>query len=226
MKMTTFCGLVLATAFTLLGTTVRAAVVTIFTETAGTGAGTLSFANTPWDNPTFTFTGSGDTRSTTASTGYAGASGGRNVFLTNNGAAFLQISGINTTGFVESSFVLSFGAYKNTNASDLSELSVEYSSDGVNFSGLSVPTQPVGPGTANWRLITIEPAFMPSTSDLSLRFTNTGTGPQFRIDDISLYATAVPEPSSMALLSVAGVGSLAARRFRKKRSRAEEAVSA
>jgi len=52
------------------------------------------------------------------------------------------------------------------------------------------------------------------TARITNYFSSGDTG-GFRINGT---VTAVPEPSSMALLSVAGVGSLAARRFRKKRS--------
>jgi hypothetical protein len=46
------------------------------------------------------------------------------------------------------------------------------------------------------------------------------------IDNFSISATAVPEPTSLALLGVVGVGGLAARRFRKKHNSNNETIAA
>ena len=58
------------------------------------------------------------------------------------------------------------------------------------------------------------------TDDGSSPISATGT---WRFDMVTVSGTAVPEPTSMALLAVAGLGGLIARRFRKK---ASPAVSA
>lgn len=187
----------------------------IFSENVGTGTGTLSYAANTWQT-SLTFTGLGDTRDTTVSTGYAGASGGRNVFLTTNAIPrTLVISGINTTNYVPGTFDLSFGAYKSTNASNMSELVLEYSDDGVNFFSLAIPAQPTGSGTSNWRLISFTGLSLPTVSDLRLRWTNTAaSGPMFRLDDITLQAVnAIPEPSSILVL-LGFVGMVAVRRKR------------
>lgn len=186
----------------------------VFSENVGTSSGEKSFATNDWQTPSLSFTGTGDTRSTTPSTGYTGASGGRNVFLTTGGTRSLTISGIDTTGLVANSFVLSFGAFKSTTASNMTELQISYSSDGVNFNNLITPAQPTGSGTANWRLITLNGITLPTVSNLRLRWLNTAaSGPQFRLDDISLSATAVPEPSAFLLVgSIIGAGLLRRRR--------------
>lgn len=179
---------------------------TIFTETIDvniTPAGTQSFANTVFDNASLSFSGTGDTRTSTGSTGYTGASGGRNVFLTNNGTASFQIANINTTSYTNLS--LSFGAYKSTVASDLSELVLEYSTDGIAYTTISFPAQPTGSGTAIWRLI--GPISLPmaaeGASNLRLRWRNSSTTPQFRIDDITLTGTIVSAgPCSLQIVSI------------------------
>lgn len=175
----------------------------IFVETFGTVSGTTEIEDHSFDNePTLSFSGTGDIRSTTESTGYVGASGEANVFLTGGSERSLIISGIDTSSFDPSSFVLSFGAHKNINASDMSELVVSFSTDGDSWTDLSFPAQPTGSGTSNWRLVTISDASMiPASETLSLRWVNTatppsGTNPQFRIDDITL----IPEPSTYAAL--------------------------
>jgi hypothetical protein len=135
-------------------------------------------------------TGTGDLRESAVSTGYAGATGNANVFLTTGGTRFFEISGISTLTCTD--LVLSFGAWKQTSASDMTELIFEFSTDGISYTSISIPPQPTGSGTANWRLITLNlPLAASNQSNLRLRWTNTetGTSPQFRIDDISLSGT-------------------------------------
>jgi hypothetical protein len=179
----------------------------IFSETFGSPTGTSTFAAfTGYTNGVgLSFSGTGDIRDTTLSN-YGGASAGGNVFLTNNGTSSLQINGINTQGYDPTSFVLAFGAYKSAIASDLTNLVIAYSTNGTTFFNLSptVPAQPTGSGTAIWRPLSIVPTNLPASSSLSLRFTNTSTTSQVRLDDISLSATAVPEPSSIAFIIASG----------------------
>lgn len=165
---------------------------TIFAETMGAVGGTTSIAThetaNGFDNTVFTMSGTGDLRSTSASSGYSGASGSANVFLTNNGTSNFQIATIST--LTCSDLVLSFGAFKSTTASNMSELVVEFSTDGVSYTPVAIPLQPTGTGTAVWRLITVNlPAAAGNQANLRLRWTNSASGtgsPQFRIDDVSL----------------------------------------
>jgi len=162
---------------------------TIFTETIGTPSGTTAIASyLGWSNPGFTFTGTGDVRNTTVSTGYAGASGGGNIFLTNSGNPTFQIAGVNTSSYSAASLVLSFGQYKNTIASNGTEMTVEVSSDGTTYSLLTFPARTTGSGTANWVFLTASGS-IPATPNLRIRFTNTSLTPQFRVDDIVLTGT-------------------------------------
>ena len=163
-----------------------------------------------------TFSGTGDVRNTSPSN-YSGASAGGNVFLTNNGTSTLQISGINTLGYASSSFGLSFGAFKSAIASNLTELVIAYSTDNTTFFNLSpsIPAQPTGSGTAIWRLLSITPTNLPLSNSLSLRFTNTSSSSQIRLDDIVLTGTAVPEPSVVMFLGIIGTAGAVGRAVRK-----------
>lgn len=156
----------------------------IFSENMGTPSGTTTIAANIFQNSGFTFTGTADVRSTTVSSGYTGASGGGNVFVTNSIGRFFEISGINTTGY--SDLALSFGQYKSTSAGS-NELVVEVSPDGTTYTPLTY-SRATGSGTSNW--LKIEPAgTIPSAANLRIRFTQTSTGPQFRIDDVVLSGT-------------------------------------
>jgi len=166
---------------------VTASAVTLFTETVGTPSGTTAINSyTGWSNPGLTFSGTGDVRNTTQSTGYAGASAGGNVFLTNTAGINFQIAGIDTTGYT--SLTLSFGVFKSTTASSGADLIVAVSSDGVTYTPLTFTALPTGSGTAVWALRTAT-GTIPSTANLRIRFTQNGTATQYRIDDVTLTGT-------------------------------------
>ena len=158
--------------------------------TVYTGWGTsLTFGATISASPTMS---AADVRTNSVSSGYTGASGGSNVFITSTIGKNFQISSISTIG--KFNLKLSFGALKSTTASNMSELVLEFSIDGTNYIPLIIPIQPTGAGTGVWRLI--PPISLPSSADnvsnLRLRWRQTST-PQFRIDDIKLtYETALP----------------------------------
>lgn len=189
----------------------------IFSESFGTIVSTTLIAAHQladgFDNPLLDFSGTGDLRATTISSGYVDASGGANVFLTpTTPARTLEIGGISTVGVSAPRIDLSFGGYKSNTASTFSELTVEFSLDlGATWTPLAVPPQPIGTGTTGWRSIEIEDTGIPTgAASVSLRFTNTAeSGPQFRLDDIEL--STVPEPS-VALLGGLGLLALVRRR--------------
>lgn len=161
--------------------------VTIFSETIdlnNTPSGTQSITNTNFDNSDLTFTGTADTRTSTGSTGYTGASGGRNVFITNTVTRDFLISGVNTENFTD--LQLSLGHYKSTTAGN-NELIIEVSENGIDFTPLSY-SRPTGAGTASWILITPS-GTIPSTTNLTIRFRQSSGTTQFRIDDIVLSGT-------------------------------------
>jgi hypothetical protein len=174
----------------------------VFTESIGTVSGTTAIsaheAANGFDNDAFTMSGTGDIRNTSSSTGYTGASGAANVFLTTSNNNF-QIADINTTG--SSNLSLSFGVTKSTTPSNGSELVVEVSADGISYSALTISSLPTGSGTATplWYYRTATGS-IPAVADLRVRFRNTSSTVQFRIDDISLTGDA----SSTATISADG----------------------
>lgn len=93
------------------------------TETFGSPSGTISIGGyMGYANPTVSYSGSGDIRSTSVSN-YSGASGGGNAFLTNNGSSSLSLSNIQLVNS-STSGTLCFGVFKSTTASNGSELSI------------------------------------------------------------------------------------------------------
>ncbi len=163
---------------------------TVFNETIGTPAATTAVGTyTGYSNyPTLTYTGTADVRTSTPSTGYAGATGSGNVFITSTSGINFEISNINTSSYT--SLALTFGHFKTTTASNGSELVIEVSSDGATYSALTF-TRPTGTGTASW-ILASPTGTIPSTSNLRIRFRQTSsTGVQFRIDDIKLTGTLI-----------------------------------
>lgn len=178
---------------------------TVFAETMGsvpaTTAISLHEANNGFDNDLFTMTGSADVRNTQSSLGlYANASGGANVFITNSPGRDFMISGINTSNYINPA--LSFAIFKSTIASTASDLSVQVSSDGINYYSLSFPPLPSGSGTANWYYRTAT-GTIPAVSNLRIRFLQNGNITQYRIDDILLsHAGEVPAITASGPLTV------------------------
>lgn len=165
---------------------------TVFSENVGTPAGTTAIASHTFQNtPALTFSGTADVRNTTVSSGYVGASGGGNVFFTNTVGRDFIISNINTTGY--SALTLEFGHYKSTTAAN-NELVVETSPDGVTYTPLTY-TRPTGAGTSTWLLVTAS-GTIPATANLRIRFRQTSSTIQFRLDDIRLYGTVSCTPAA------------------------------
>jgi hypothetical protein len=158
-----------------------------FTESIGTNTGTISIAahetSNGFDNDSLTMSGAGDIRNNQNSVGYQQASGGSNVFITTTPGTDFQIAGINTLdGY---NFQLNFGIFKSSNGSSGSELVVEVSSNGSSYNQLSFPALPTGSGTAIWYYRTAS-GIIPATSNLRIRFRQTSSTSQFRIDDVKL----------------------------------------
>ena len=158
--------------------------VTLFSENMGSPSGTTGTASNVFQNSGLTFAGTADVRATTASSGYTGASGSGNIFITNGVGINFTISGINTTG--STGLSLTFGHYKSTSASN-NELVVEVSADGTTYSPLTY-SRPTGSGTAAWLKISPTGA-IPSAANLRIRFRQTSSTAQFRIDDVVLSGT-------------------------------------
>ncbi|ACB73965.1 hypothetical protein Oter_0676 [Opitutus terrae PB90-1] len=177
----------------------RAQPTVLFHENMGSPAGNTAVSTHLFENSSeLSFAGNADVRTTSASTGYASASGAGNVYLTSSGDKWFEISGISTIGYAPESFTLSFGAHKSKQESNLTELTLAYRASASDYVWVSLPAQPTGSGTAVWRLITLDTLDLPATNDLSLRWSSVSTSTAFRIDDVTLSATAVPEPSAYA----------------------------
>ncbi len=165
--------------------------VTLFSENMGTPSGTTAIASHTFQNTGHAFSGTADVRNTTPSTGYTGASGGGNVFVTGTVGRDFMIAGINTSG--HTGLTLSFGHHKSTNDSS-NQLVVEVSDDGTNYTQLTY-TRPSGAGTSTWLKIT-PTGTIPSTPNLRIRFGQTSGSAQFRIDDVTLTGTPAATPGS------------------------------
>ncbi|HMP77631.1 MAG TPA: fibronectin type III domain-containing protein, partial [Kiritimatiellia bacterium] len=177
---------------------------TLFSENMGTPSSTTAISANTFENASLTFTGTADVRSTSSSTGYTGASAGGNVFITTTVGTFFQIAGVNTVGY--QNLALSFGIYKSTTAGTGADLVVEVSADGSSYTALSYTALPSGSGTAGWYYRTAT-GTIPATANLRIRFRQTGTATQYRIDDVQLtgsgsqVTTATVTPSSGAICS-------------------------
>lgn len=193
------------------GTSVNAQ-TTIFSENMGTPTGTTAIATyatgtapaTFQNKATLTYTGTGDMRATSVSNTYTGFSGGGNAYLTSPGPKEFQIAGINTTGY--STFTLAFGVSRSSATQTLSELSLQYSSDGTNYSAITVPVQTAASG---WIKLTLENLSLPAVANLRLKWTNTSTtvsgGQQLRIDDVSLIGASATDTTPPLLSTLSPV---------------------
>jgi len=127
------------------------------------------------------YTGTGDMRTTTVSTGYVGASGSVNVFLSNTTTAeYFQIDGLNSSAYSAANLQLKFGYLANSVAN--AGLIVEVSTDGSTWTPLTYTTNT----NTSWNLVTIGGGVIPSSATLSIRFTQPTLTAQIRIDDVSL----------------------------------------
>ena len=167
--------------------------VTIFTENFGSPASTTAVSSyTGYQNyATQTYAGTADVRSTQPSSGYTGATGLGNLFISYSGSVgtYLIISGINTLNY--NTLSLSLGLMKTTIASKGAELGIQTSTDGATWTDMTF-TMATGGGTANVYSLFTPTGTIPSTANLRLRFImkTVVTGLQFRIDDIKLTGIA------------------------------------
>lgn len=193
----------------------------VFSESFGvSGGGSSLDLFSGFDNGlpvAFSSVDGADVRDSSSSAGeYSGASGGNNVFLSDNTEGF-TISGISTAGF--SDLFLSFGgneAVGGTTGLDNTMLTVEFSTDGATFVDV-----PFSAGDSNgWSSIKMSSAVgsLPTAVSLTLRLTSTVVSTQdLRIDDMAIEGraiAAVPEPTAALLgsLLVGALGMTVARR--------------
>ncbi len=152
---------------------------TFYSENMGTATGTVLISANVFENAApILYSGTGDVRSSAASSGYNGASGVRNVFLTNTAGKYIQIDGLNTSAYNTTDIQLSFGYLTNSAAV---QLVVEQSTDATNWTPITFTNN----ANTSWNLVTIPGGQIPSSATLSLRFTQPSTA-QMRLDDVKL----------------------------------------
>jgi hypothetical protein len=158
---------------------------TVYSENIGNpSAQTVINSYTGWQNGspiTYQSTSAtqSDVRTTSASSGYSGASGQGNVFFTTLGARNFVISGINTLGY--SNLALTFGLRRDAGSS-IDPMVVEVSTDGTNYTPLTI-TQPAT--NSQWNLDTAV-GTIPSTGNLRIRFSKALTTSSYRVDDVKI----------------------------------------
>jgi hypothetical protein len=151
---------------------------TFYSENMGTPSGTTAIASNVFQNAApIVYSGTGDVRATSVSAGYAGASGGGNVFI-NAATEYFQIDGLNTSAYNTADIQLSFGYNAGGNVANIAIL--EYSTNGSTWTVINYT-----PAVTGWGLITIPGNTIPSSATLSLRFTQPAAT-QIRIDDVKL----------------------------------------
>ncbi len=163
---------------------------TFYSENFGTAAPSSSpypaiGTYTGFQNPSpIVYSGTCSARTSgTLSTGYNGASGGSHVYIgvTSSVGQILQIDGLNTSAYSAANIQLSFGYLKNGAANP--QLVVEQSTDGSSWTPITFTDN----ANTSWNLVTVTGGQIPSSTTLSLRFTNPSTASaQIRLDDIKL----------------------------------------
>lgn len=157
----------------------------LYEENMGTPTSNTLVQNyTGWQNTTVLYIGNGtcDVRTSSASTGYGGASGGGNIMI-NDTVKWFQISGINTAAATNTTVKLYCGLRK-TKTENGSHLLVEFSTDSIVWTSLPMEdTLPIGTGTTGWHRVCFPN--LPVHPHLHLRFSSTANV-EFRIDDIRI----------------------------------------
>jgi hypothetical protein len=159
---------------------------TIYSENFGTPAGNTPIATyatgtapATFQNTTpIAYSGTADVRGTGASSGYSGASANGNVLI-NAIDEFFQIDGINTSAYNTANIQLSFGY--NASGAVANVVTLEFSTNGTTWNPITYT--PTGTG---WTLVTVPGNTLPSSSTLSLRFTQTRAKDN-RIDDVKVF---------------------------------------
>ncbi|WP_293896608.1 T9SS type A sorting domain-containing protein [Flavobacterium sp.] len=162
---------------------------TIYTENFGTPTGTTVIATyatgtapATFQNSTpIAYSGTADVRISSASSGYSGASGGGNIFITNTAGKYFQIDGINTSAFPATNLQLSFGLNATATVQPIVEFSTNASAATPTWTAITYTN------VAGWQLITIPTGVIPSSTTLSLRFSQPTVMAQMRIDDVKVY---------------------------------------
>lgn len=138
-----------------------------------------------FDLDDLTYSGTSGIRNTSPSSGYSGASGGANVFFTNNVSATLTVQGYTPTTSCAgpNATTVTIGLRKEDIGENGNNLIFQYSTDGGSTWSAAVgvsPFLPVGTGTTGWYLRSWN---APGNAN-AFRFQNTSSLSTFRIDDL------------------------------------------
>lgn len=156
----------------------------LYEENFGTPTSNTLVQNyTGWQNNSVLYLGNGtcDIRSSNASTGYGGASGGGNAMI-NDTNKWFQISGLNTSS--SHLTVTLYCGLRKTTAENGSNFVVEFSTDSIVWVRLPMAdTLPTGTGTSKWYRVSFPD--LPSHPHLHLRFSNLANV-DYRLDDIAI----------------------------------------
>ena len=166
---------------------------TIYSENMGIPSGTTTIplyitgtAPATFQNGTpIVYSGTGDVRTSTPSTGYTGFSAGGNVFLTSTAGKYFQIDGINTSAYTSANIQMTFGYLTATFATV--QVILEYSTNASAATPTWTPITFTNNTTNGWNLVSIPGGVLPSSTTLSLRFTQPAVAGQIRIDDIKVF---------------------------------------
>ncbi|RYH76051.1 choice-of-anchor D domain-containing protein [Flavobacteriaceae bacterium 144Ye] len=179
--------------------------ITIYSESMYNGTGGASGnsivvheTNNRFNEDALTYSGTGDMRTTSTSTGYAGSSGTWNIMLNTMGETFVM-DGINASSYT-GNLILSFGIRKGTTASNGSGFIVEYSTTGSGgaFTALSFPLMPTGGGTTGWYYRSTTTTIPNNVTTFRFRSTNTT---EWRLDDILLEEFCSPPTDPLGTIS-------------------------
>lgn len=193
----------------------------LFSENMGTPSGTTTIATNTFQNSgTLTYsnggqTNSADVRATSTSSGYAGASGGGNVFFTSTSGAYgFSIENINASGF--GSLQLSY-AYRKESGSAHAAFTVDYWNGTawvtVANTAADLFSEAANASTAWYAARTLSLPSAAQINGLRIRFVKTGSA-AIRIDDVRLAGTPnasaiTPSGSFLALSTTYGTASAA-----------------
>jgi hypothetical protein len=189
---------------------------TIFSENMGTPTGTTAISANTFQNEGVLTYGQGDqaspadVRSTSSSTGYSGASGGGNIWLTTTSGAYgFSIEGINGSAYTQ--LQLTYGYYKNS-ATAHAAFSVDYwnGSSWVTVAN-TASTLFTESASASQGWYAAKNLSLPAgaqISGLKLRFVKTSGTLGIRIDDVKLTGATSSSPSISAAGSLSVVGTV------------------
>jgi len=171
-------------------------ITTVWTEDFGTGSTTLSLTYAGYTNsqtPPLGFACNTTGNSLDIRTSNAGPNGGSNVFFPTYSAGstpatkFLTISNINTTNAFPNRLSFNLGTVNSSSTFPSAGFTVEYSTDGVNFTPMSYPTFSTVflSGSSYWSSTpVILNESLPYGSNIRVRFTSTSLS--LRLDDVKL----------------------------------------